>query len=128
MSVLLSSVMGGNGSFEVTFSSPTVIIPTSTTVDTVITPPPGERVRLVSLASGGASQTNLTSVTIGLNNVVSLVNLQAKSAPADAANEFNMGFGDANQSEITGGVGVDLEIKTDVATSQPTLYTYQFGI
>ncbi len=117
----------GSGRFVTTFASGTIIIPFNTTNTVSITPPLGERVRLTSIVSGGAKQTNLTTLSIGGVDVVTDVELSRSGVIDPSSNEFSIGYGTPSQEPITGGIDQVLEIKTNVARSQSTGYSYQFG-
>jgi len=128
MSELLSSITGGGGAFVSSFVSPTVAISSGATgTIATITPPTGERVKLTGLSAFTSSQTNLTTVTVGGVDVVVAVNLETYNNPPNSANEMLIGFENSNQDSVIGNVDDVFEIKTNVATSTTTLYTYQFG-
>lgn len=93
-----------------------------------LTPPSGQRVRLTGLASGGAKQTNQTTITVGGSVVTSgaLLEQVSNTQQPTAANELIIGYGYGNQTSITGDIDESIEISTDVATSQSTAYSYQF--
>ena len=117
--------------FTASYVSPAVRVTAGATgTYATLTPPTGERVLLTGLASFAARQNNLTTVTVGGNDKVSLVNLEDNSSivAANAAGEFKLGYGSPNQSPFIGLVNEVLEIKTDIATTQDTTYTYQFGV
>lgn len=128
-SVLLSSLTGGGGgSFVAKFASPTVSVSSGATgTFATLTPPAGQKVKLTALASGGTTQTNLTTVTVGGVDVISAVILESDTTPPDAANQLTIGFTNPNCDSIIGDVDEVVELKTNVSTSQTTIYAYQFG-
>tara|TARA_R110000851_G_C12827592_1_gene540310 strand:+ start:55 stop:447 length:393 start_codon:yes stop_codon:yes gene_type:complete len=129
MSELLGSKMGSGGAFVASFVSACIrVAPGATGTYLTLTPPIGERVKLTGLASI-TRQTNLTTVTIGGANKVTDVTLEDSKAISDANadNEFKMGFGSPNQESFIGKPNEILELKTNVATSHITVYTFQFG-
>lgn len=127
MSELLSSITGGGGGFVTKFASPTIIVSSGATgTIATITPPAGQKVRLTAL-SGQTLQTNLTTVTSGGVDVISLVLLESRTNVPDGANELVIGYSDPNHQFITFETGDIVEIKTNLATSSNTLYAYEFG-
>jgi len=130
MSELLSSITGGGGgSFIASFASSTVNIPSGATgTIATITPPTGERVLLTALACTIAAQTNLTTVTSGGVDVIDAVILMDNDQSAVNTNQFYIGHDRPNQSPILFNIDEAVDIKTNVATSTATIYTYQFGV
>jgi hypothetical protein len=128
MSELLSSITGGGGGFIAKFASPLVSVASgSTGTIATITPPAGQKVRLTAIAAS-VLQINLTTITIGGSDVVTSVLLDVSGGLGNQANEFYIGFGSPNQVYIDGDIDEAIEIKTNVATTSNTIYTYQFGV
>ena len=92
-----------------------------------ITPPAGERVKLTGLVAS-ASQSNLTTVTVGGVDVIIDATLNKHDAAVLAAGFLSIGYSEATQDSFFGGTDEVFEIKTNVATSSDTHYTYQFGV
>lgn len=131
MPIDIKAGLGGSGGFITKFASNTVSVSSGATGTYItLTPPTNQRVMLTGLASGGAKQTNETTITVGGNIVLSggfLEQVSNTQQPVDA-DELLIGFGYSNQSIIMGDVDEVIEISTNVATSQGTVYAYQFGV
>lgn len=128
MSELLSSVIGGSGSFLSTFASGTISISPGTTGDITITPPLGERVMLTGISSPSATQTSLTTIAVGGVNIATGVLIAQPGSSVSGENRLSIGFSDPSQKDITGDVNQALVISTNIARSHSTIYTYQFGV
>ncbi len=126
MTIRLSSK--GGGSFTASFASPNISVSSGATgTIATITPPAGKKVKLTGIA-GMATQTNLTTITVGGSDVVIAVLLDSIGSSVTLANEFKIGYDGGNQEAIIGKVNEVFEIKTNTSTSSDTLYTYQFGV
>lgn len=120
---------GGGGGFVTKFASPLILVAAGATgTFATITPPSGQKVRLTMLSATSAAQSNLTTITVGGVDVVSAVNLEGENNQTNAANEFKIGLSNGNQMYIEGDIDEVVELKTDVALSNNTIYSYQFGV
>jgi hypothetical protein len=129
MSELLSSITsGGSGGFLTKYASRTInVSPGATGTYITLTPPLGQKVKLTALGSMGARQTNETTINVGGSSVVTGAFLEQNSADTTDADDLLIGYNGSNQDHITGDTDEIIEISTNVATSQSTAYTYQFG-
>lgn len=128
MTIELNKLGAGGGSFISKFASKTIEVSSGATGTYItLTPPSGQRVKLTALSSSGVTQTNLTTITVGANVVVSDALMGQNGANPPDVDEFLIGFGFYNQVPILGDIDEVIEISTNVATSQGTFYTYQFG-
>lgn len=126
-SELLSSISGsGSGEFIAKFASGALGVGAGATGTYItLTPPSGQRVKL-TLLHAGANQTNLTTVTVGGNNVVTGLSLRIGSTGATIG--YKVGGDIPIDDSIVGDINEVLAISTDVATSSTTYYAYQFGV
>ena len=126
-SELLSSIAGGSGgTFLAKFASGVLGVGAGATGAYItLTPPSGQRVKL-TLLHAGANQTNLTTVTVGGNAVVTSLNLRTEGTASTTG--YKIGGNVPIDDFIVGDIGEVLEISTDVATSSTTYYAYQFGV
>lgn len=123
----LSQVIGSSGAINTKFASNLIEVAFGATGTYVtLTPPAGQRVILTALGSSGSTQTNLTTVSVGGNNVVTDALLAQINTSPDV-DELVIGLGSPTQEPIVGDVDEVLEISTNVATSQGTFYSYQYG-
>ena len=127
-SELLSSVTGGGGGFTTKFASGGLQVSTGATGTYItITPPSGQKVRLTLLTASAGVTTNLITVAVGGVDVIIGQRLRA-GGQASQVGYISIGEENPQQSYITGEANEVFEISTDVATTQGTDYTYQFGV
>lgn len=127
MTILFSSLVGG-GEFVASFASKTIEVSFGATGTVVtLTPPAGKKVKLTGLASSGAVHTNLITVSVGGNAIITDAKASQLGNVDVDVDELLIGFGNYNQIPITGKVGEAITIVTNVAMSQGLFYTYQFG-
>lgn len=113
--------------FVASFASAVISISSGGTgVVTTLTPPPGERVRLTGLASGGTDHVNDTIIKVsGVDILTGLLLQVAISTPA--AGELVVGFVGSTQEDVLGGIDEVITINVAVAHTQAIIYSYQFG-
>jgi len=132
MSETVEDLGGASGGsvFVAKFVSPTVKLAYNTPGGTVatITPPPGQRVMLAAIGSGGVDLTNLMSVLFGGNAVISDVKITQASTDSIVDNELCIGYKSKNQMPVIGGIDEVMEITSNVALAQAVVYAYQFGV
>ena len=116
-----------NSSFVTKFTSPVIVVAAGATGTYATIPcPAGQRIVLTQLGAVTTTQTNLTTVTVGGVDVVSAAVLRRIDQVALTAGNVVIGGSGPNQEPIVGDIDEDFELKTDVATSSDTVYSYQF--
>jgi len=124
----LSSITGGGGVWVSKFASLTIEIPSAQTgTIATITPPNGQRVKLTSLSAQSVTLTNLTTVTVGGVDIVTSATLNSATATPNINGHIAIGYSSPSQEPITGEIDEVIELKTNIATSNITVYAYQFG-
>jgi len=124
-----TSALGGSGTFIAKFASSTILVAIGQTGTFItLTPPSGQRVKLAGLASQSSVLTSLTTVSVGGVAVISDALLEGAANTPNATNQLMIGYAASNQSPITGEVDEVISISTNVATSAPIVYAYQFGV
>lgn len=121
--IKLNSFSGG-GEFVASKSYPNEVISAGATgTFKTLTPPSGKRIKITKFLAT-AAQTNLITISRGGVDVVSLVNLDASVGASNLDNEFIISDG---VNFIIGEIDEDIELKTNVATSNAISLMYQEG-
>ena len=118
----------GGGGFTPKFGSGIIVIAASATGTILtLTPPSGQKVKLTNLAAQSVTQTNKLTILFAGVAVVTAVLLEVTSGNANTTDAYMMGRQISVSDPLTGAVDEALTITTDIATTNGTVYAYQFG-
>lgn len=125
MTILVGASGGG---FTSKFGSGVIVVAAAATGTIVtLTPPAGQKVKLASIAAQSANQTNKITILLDGVAVVSSVLLQFSGSLVNTTDHFMIGRQVSMMDPIVGAADEVLTITTDVATTNGTIYAYQFG-